>query len=82
MFRQSSWIALCAVLLTGCTSSGTADSDIPIYDQFDLVVWEKCMDWAIAQNEGFLSYNKGDNKFDLQQALKMCDSAVPKPLNK
>ena len=78
VFRLASSIALCIVLLTGCTSSNTK---IPIYDQFDLVVWEKCMDWAIEQKQGALSYNKGDNKYDLQEAIKVCESAEPKPLN-
>ncbi len=78
VIRLASSIALCLVLLTGCTSS---NSKIPIYDPFDLVVWEKCMDWAIEQKQGALSYNKGDNKYDLQEVIKVCESAEPKPLN-
>jgi hypothetical protein len=78
VIRHASLIALCLVLLTGCTST---NSKIPSYDPFDLVVWEKCMDWAIEQKQGALSYNKGDNKYDLQEVIKVCESAEPKPLN-
>ncbi len=78
VLRLASSISLCMVLLTGCT---TSSSKVPIYDPFDLVVWEKCMDWAIEQKQGALSYNKGDNKYDLQEAIKVCESAEPKPLN-
>jgi hypothetical protein len=39
------------------------------------------MDWAIAQKQGAYSLNKGDNRYDLQEAIKVCESAEPKPLN-
>jgi hypothetical protein len=78
MFKTLAITGLCLVLITGCSNS---ESKAPVYDEFDLVVWQKCMDWAIAQKESTLSYNKGDNKYDLQEAIKVCESAEPEPLN-
>lgn len=39
------------------------------------------MDWAIAQKENYLAYNRGDNKYDLKESIEVCDTAIPKPVN-